>query len=529
MRLIKSTAIIGTLTLFSRILGLVRDTLMTRYLGAGPITDALITAFKIPNTFRRIFAEGAFNAAFVPLYARRIEDGKEGEADTFASEAMAALFVLVAGIVIVFEMTMPWTLNLFGIGLDRTPLEVGATFPANLSPYDLAVVCAQITMPYLLLMSLTALFSGILNTRHHFAVAAFTPVLLNIVLIGVLFLMSQAGWSLSLLTLFLCAGMTLSGVFQIVLVFWACKQAGVNLRLKRPRLTPGVRRLFVLGVPGMLAAGVTHINIMVSNTIATLQDSAASWLYWADRLYQLPLGMIGIAMGVALLPSLARSLRAGDEQGAKNSLNRAMEISAILTLPAAFALAVMPEFLISGLFERGAFDHADTIATGQALRMFAFGLPAFVLIKVLTPAFFARENTKTPMIYAAISAVLNLVLGYALFIKVGFWGLAVATSVAAWVNVFCLTYALLKSGDFAPDKRLISRLPRIILASAAMGVGVYWLSTHFTDGLGHGFIQNYFLMALVSGLGLCLYALTAFVLRAYTLSDIRNTFPKRKT
>ncbi len=527
MKLIKSTAIIGTLTLFSRVLGLVRDTLMTNYLGAGPVADALITAYKIPNTFRRIFAEGAFNAAFVPLYARRIEEGADGEADTFASEAMAALFVLVAALVVLFEITMPWTLNLFGVGLNRAAEIPGAVFPANLAPYDLAVLCAQITMPYLLLMSLTSLFSGILNTKHHFAVAAFAPVLLNITLIAILFAMSQAGWSQALLTVYLCIGMTISGIFQLALVFWACRKAGVNISFKRPRLTPGVRRLFVLGVPGMLAAGVTHINIMVSNSIATLQDGAASWLYWADRLYQLPLGMIGIAMGIALLPALARRLRSGDEQGARTSLNRAMEIAAFLTLPAAAALAVMPEFLVSGLFERGAFDASDTKATGMALRMFAFGLPAFVLIKVLTPAFFARENTKTPMIYAAASAIINLVLGLILFKLLGFWGLAVATSFAGWVNVFFLTRTLLRKGDFAPDARLLSRLPRIAIASALMGAVVWLAANHSMSLLCGGLVKNYSLLALVSGGGLLFYALAALSLRAYGPSDIRYALGRK--
>jgi len=527
MKLIKSTAIIGTLTLLSRVLGLVRDTFMTKYLGAGPVTDALITAFKIPNTFRRIFAEGAFNAAFVPLYARRIEeDGEEG-ADKFASEAFAALFLMVTAIVVLFEVTMPWTLNLFGVGLDRTG-ETGAVFGMNLSPYSLAVLCAQITMPYLLLISLTSMFSGILNTRHHFAIAAFAPVLFNITQISILIMMASAGWSQPLLAVYLCVGMTLSGFLQVGLVYWACRKSGLNLRLKRPRLTPGVRRLFVLGVPGMLAAGVTHINIMVSNSIATLQDSAASWLYWADRLYQLPLGMIGIAMGIALLPALSRRLRAGDEQGAKTSLNRAMEIAAFLTLPAAAALAVMPEFLVGGLFQRGAFDANDTAATSMALRMFAFGLPAFVMIKVLTPAFFARENTKTPMIYAAMSAVINLLLGLVLFFTLGFWGLAVATSIAGWINVFFLTRALLRSGDFTPDARLKSRLPRIAAASLLMGGAVWALSAHFMPELGTGFAKNYLLLALVSGAGLVFYAACALALRAYGPSDIRYALGKDK-
>jgi len=336
MKLIKSTAIIGALTLFSRVLGLVRDTLTATYLGAGPVNDALVTAYKIPNTFRRIFAEGAFNAAFVPLYARRIEEDGEESADQFASEALAALLLAVAVLVIAFELTMPWTLNLFGAGLGREG-DAGQAFPLNLSPYDLAVVGAQITMPYLLLISLTAMFSGILNTRHHFAAAAFAPALLNFVLIAVFAMMSQAGWSKPLLAIYLCIGMAVSGILQLSLVVWACRKSGVNLKLKRPRMTPGVKRLFTLGVPGMLAAGITHINIMVSHNISTLQEGAPSWLNYADRLYQLPLGMIGIAMGIALLPALARRLRAGDEEGAITSLNRAFEIAAFLTLPAAFA------------------------------------------------------------------------------------------------------------------------------------------------------------------------------------------------
>lgn len=521
MKLIQSTAIIGALTLVSRVLGLIRDTLMTKYLGAGPVTDAFITAIRIPNTFRRIFAEGAFNAAFVPLYARRIEEEGPDAADQFASEALAALLFTVSVIVVLFEITMPWALNIFGFGLDRGAVDASLPFPQNLSAYALAVICAQITMPYLLLISLTSMFSGVLNSRHHFAVAALAPVIFNIVQISVLGFMAYAGWSRSLLTVYLCIGMTLSGILQLSLVVWGCRHAGVSIRLRRPSITPGVRRLFVLGVPGMLAAGITHINITVSHSIATMKAGAASWLYYADRLYQLPLGMIGIAMGVALLPALSRRLRSGDEDGAKISLNRALEISAFLTLPAAAALAVMPEFLVGGLFERGAFLAGDTSATGLALRMFAFGLPAFVLIKVLTPAFFARENTKTPMIFAAISAGINLSLGFALFMTIGFWGLALATSVAGWVNAAMLTAALLRRGAFSPDRQLLTRLPRIIAASLLMGAFCYWLALRAAPLLGAGLMQNYAVLIGVSGAGLGVYALAALLMRAYGASDIR--------
>ncbi len=526
MKLIKSTAIIGTLTLFSRVLGLVRDTLSANFLGAGPINDALVTAYKIPNTFRRIFAEGAFNAAFVPLYARRIEEEGEGAADSFASESLAALFVLVAGIVIIFEMTMPWTLNLFGAGLNRTGVE-GALFPDNLSSYGLAVLGAQITMPYLLLISLTSMFSGILNTRQRFVAAAFAPTFLNIVLIGIFLIMLKAQWSKATLVLYLCAGMTISGIFQLFLVVQACHQAGVRVRLIRPRFTPGVKRLLVLGAPGTLAAGITHINIMVSHNISTLQDGAPSWLSYADRLYQLPLGIIGIAMGVALLPTLSRRLRSGDETGAIMSLNRALEIAAFLTLPAAMALAIMPEFLVRGLFQYGAFGAQDTENTGLALRMFALGLPAFVMIKVLTPAYFARENTRTPMVYAGISAIVNVTFGVILFFTIGFVGLAIATSFAGWVNVVFLMRTLLKSGQFKPDARLRRRIPRIVLSSIIMGIFIYWFSHLLSSRLGQGLFSNYLYLILVTGAGLMVYALSALGLRAFGLSDIRETLAKR--
>ena len=409
MRLIKSTAIISSLTMVSRVLGLVRDILIANFLGASVINDALITATKLPNLFRRMFAEGAFNAAFIPLYARRLEEDGNEAANKFAGEALSALFFIVALIVIGFQLTMPWTLNIIGGGLEKIAEDGGR------SVYDLAVLYARITMPYLLMMSLVALLSGVLNTRNFFVVAAFVPVLLNLVWIGILFYAAGQEMSLERLALWLSAGMTISGLLQLGMLVWGVRRAGIKIPFYRPRLTPGVKRLIVLGVPGMISAGITHINIMVSHFISTFQEGAPSWLYYSDRLYQLPLGIIGIAMGIALLPALSRRLRAGDDAGAMMSMNRAIEIAAYLTLPATFALAVMPEFLIQGLFERGRFLPGDTVQTAKALQMFAFGLPAFVLLKVLTPAFFARENTRTPMIFAAMSAVINLALGATLF------------------------------------------------------------------------------------------------------------------
>ena len=521
MRLLKSTAIIGSLTLVSRLLGLVREVLIASFLGAGIVSDAFFTAFKLPNVFRRMFAEGAFNAAFVPLYARRIEEEGDAAADEFAKEAMAALFVCVAAVVILFELTMPWSLSLIGYGLERAIDPV-----TGLSPYYLAVIFAQITMPYLLFMSLAALFSGILNTRNHFALAAAIPILLNIFMIAALLAGGVAGWSQKTIGYGLAVAVAFSGVAQMGAVIWGCKKAGVEIGFKRPRLTPGVKRLAILGVPGMISAGITQINLLISHSIATMQQSAASWLTYADRLYQLPLGMIGIAMGIALLPALSRRLRAGDIVGAKQSLNRAVEIAAFLTIPAAFALAVIPDFLISGLYERGAFTSDTTIQVTKALRMFAYGVPAFVMLKVLTPAFFAREDTKTPMIYAGLSAVINIGLGLYLFKSIGFQGLALATTVAAWTNVVCLTWILLKDDSFTPDMRLLSRLPRIAMASAVMAVALIAIAAPMSKYLTGNFAKDFVVLGFVCGIGFVIYAAAAALLRAFNMSDIRDALKR---
>ena len=520
MRLLRSTAIIASLTLVSRVMGLVRDMLIARYLGAGAVSDAFFTAFKLPNVFRRMFAEGAFNAAFIPLYAKRIEQEGEDSADGFASEAAAALFGTVALIVILFELTMPVSLNIIGFGLDRAVNENGV------SPYHLAVLYAMITMPYLLFMSVTALFSGVLNTRDKFALAAGVPILLNICMISALVVTPRLGWGQREIGLALAVAITVSGLLQAGAVIWGAKRAGMTLHIKRPRLTPGVRRLVVLGVPGIISAGITQINLLVSHLIATFQDSAASWLTYADRLYQLPLGMIGIAMGVALLPQLSRSLRAGDGASAMSTQNRAVELSMLFTLPAAAALFVIPDFLISGIYQRGAFTADTTAQVAKALRWFALGLPAFVLLKVLTPAFFARENTKTPMIWAGVSAIINIALGYTLFTTIGFEGLALATAVAAWVNVSGLAVLLLRDRHWIADRRLLQRLPRIAIAALVMGVALWWGRGFLPDLSDSGLLMDLLFLLAVTGAGAAVFAVAATVLRAYGLADLKDALKR---
>lgn len=509
------------MTLLSRVLGLIRDILMARYLGAGLVNDALITATKLPNLFRRMFAEGAFNAAFVPLYARHLEGEGEEAANQFAGETFSALFCLVAFIVVAFQLTMPISLNLIGGGLDKF-----ASGEDGIVPYDLAVLYARVTMPYLLLTSLGALFSGMLNTKNYFAMAAFVPVMLNIVWIGILLTQSAAHWPIQTLAYYIAMGITVSGVLQAGLLVWALKKAGIKLPLRRPRLTPGVKRLFTLGVPGLIAAGITQLNLLVTHNIATLQPSAPSWLYYSDRLYQLPLGMIGIAMGVALLPTLSRSLRAGQDNRAMFTLNRATEIAALLTLPAACALFVIPEFLIEILFQRGQFTAVDSAQTSKALRMFALGLPAFVLIKILTPTFFAREDTRTPMIYASISAVLNVAFGFSLFFTFGFYGLALATSIAAWANVVLLALTQRKRGYFDLDGRLKINLLKMLISTLVMGTAVWVLEPYARAFLRGHILFDYGVMLGVCLAGAVIYGGAALTLRTFRVSDMREAFAK---
>jgi len=514
MRLLRSTAVVGGFTLVSRFFGVARDILLAARLGAGPVADAFLVALQFPNLFRRIFAEGAFNSAFVPLYARRLEGEGAEAASQFARDVISMLATFVLVLVVAAQIAMPWLMYALGPG-----------FIADPDLFAFAVLMTQITMPYLLCMSVAAMLSGVLNSHERFAAAAAAPVLLNVVLIALLMLDRGERHDLAL---YLSAGVTFSGVLQVIWLWMAAQKAGVRLGFHRPRLTPGVRRLIVLGLPGAAAAGVTHINQLISGSIATLQEGARSWIYYAERLYQLPLGVIGIAMGVALLPMLAKRLRAGDETGALAGQNRAIEISMALTLPAAAALMAIPALIVTGLFERGEFNPEDSANTALALAIYAAGLPAFVLIKVFSPGFFAREDTMTPMKFAALSVVLNIVIGVTLFFgPMKFAGLALATSLAGWINALMLAGTLVRRNQFEIDARLKSRLPRILAACAAMA-GALWAAAGPGAAYGLAIAESLvpealapltYMLVLVA-LGAAVYGLAAIAFGALRPSEL---------
>ncbi len=510
VRLLRGFATVGGWTMASRILGFLRDIAIAAFLGAGPVAEAFFVAFRLPNMFRRLFAEGAFNMAFIPLFARRLEGEGAGEAKAFAEEAMAALLVALMALTLVAQLAMPWFV-----------LALASGFAAD-GKLDLAVAFSRVVFPYILFISLAALFSGVLNAFGRFAAAAAAPVLLNLILIAAMILGAAAGrdigWALAW-------GVLAAGVGQLALVAHAARGLGMTLRLRRPRLTPGVRRLVWLGIPGALAGGVMQINLLVGTQVASYFDGAVSWLWYADRLYQLPLGVVGVAIGVVLLPDLSRRVRAGDGAGAAQALNRAAEFCLVLTLPATVALVAVPELLTAGLFERGAFDAADTRATATALAVYALGLPAFVLQKVLQPAYFSREDTATPLRFAAISMGVNVVVAVGGAPLIGFIAAAIGTTAAGWVNLALLWRGARRLGQgLEVDARLAARLPRIAAASLAMGAVVLGLAELHAVWMPGRQVAG---LVLVVAAGAAAYAVLAGALGAVRLADLRSAISRR--
>jgi putative peptidoglycan lipid II flippase len=471
MALFRSVATVGSLTMVSRLFGFARDMLTAAILGAGPVADAFFVAQRLPNLFRSLFAEGAFSAAFVPLANRALVDGGKPALRDFAEEAFSVLFAALLIFVILGEIFMPWVMNVIAPGFADEP-----------GKFQLVTTLTRITFPYLLFISLTALQGGLLNTIDRFAAAAFTPVLLNLFLIAGLLAMTALHWTDGTV---LAWALTASGIAQFCWLMMSCRRAGVGLRLRWPRLTPQVRRTLAIMGPGVLGAGVTQLNLMISTALASLlPGGSVSYLYYADRLNQLPLGVVGIAVATAILPPLSRQVRAGDETGAVATQNRGLELALLLTLPAATALAILALPILATLFERGAFGPREAAETTAALIAYAVGLPAFVLVKVLAPAFFARHDTKTPVKVAILSMITNLVLTLILMRFFAHVGVAIALSAAGWLQAVVLTTLLARRSHFHFDSRSRANLPRIVLATIGMAIVLLLLRAWLGPALG---------------------------------------------
>ena len=505
IRLMSGVFTVGGWTLISRVLGFIRDIMIAAFLGSGPVAEAFLIAFSLPNMFRRFFGEGAFNTAFIPLFSKKVEGGED--AKRFAEDAMAGLATILIIFTLLAQLLMPWMV-----------LAMASGFAAD-ARFDMTVAFAQVTFPYILFISIAALLSGVLNSLGRFAAAAAAPVLLNIILIGTMWIAyktgGDVGWALVL-------GVPVAGIGQMGLLWWAAARAGMKLRLRLPRITPELKRLAIIAGPAALAGGVVQVNLLVGRQVASYFDGAIAWLNYADRLYQLPLGVVGIAIGVVLLPDLSRRLRAGDEVGSQNSINRAAEFTLLLTLPAAVALVVVPFPIVSVLFQRGAFDLQDAYATGLAVSIYGFGLPSFVLHKVLSPIYFAREDTRTPFRFALVSMVVNLVLAVGLAYWFGYLAAAIGTSVAGWVMLvllWCGTRSMGIAGRM--DDRLRRVLPKIIIASLLMGAAIWGLSIVMHDLFVTPTVR-YGALALLIIAGAIVYGSLIIGLGAMTLSDIKR-------
>lgn len=458
MSLVKSTATIGGYTLISRLLGYLRDVTIAWTLGAGYMSDAFFVAFKLPNYLRRLFAEGAFNSAFVPMYAKmQVGEGKE-KARQFSSEAMSFLIMVLLAVTALFMIFMPELMCVLAPGFSKDPQK-----------FALTVTLTRITMPYIIFISLVSLLGGVLNSSDKFAAVAATPILMNLCLliiplfIGGITPSGAHALAISVMT---------SGVVQWLWLVWACHKLGALPRLVRPRLTNDVRTLLAVIAPVALGAGVAQINLFIDTIIASFFNSGVSYIYYADRINELPLAVIGIAVGTALLPLLSRLIREGKLEEASKSQNRAMELTLFLSLPAAVALLVIAEPVITVMFQRGAFNAADTVATYHTLMALALGLPAFILAKTVSPAFYAHQDTKTPFKIAMICVGVNLFFNLALMSSLKYVGMALATSIAGWVNVVLMLVVLKKRGWLVFDRTLPLHVGKILVCSAAMALAL---------------------------------------------------------
>ena len=495
---------VGAWTLVSRVLGFVRDIMIAATLGTGVMAEAFLIAFALPNMFRRFFAEGTLNPAFVPMFSKKLEtnDG----AKEFAQDALSGLAFFLILFTIVAQIFMPFLVMAMASG-----------FLAD-ERFDLTVLYGRIAFPYILFIAMAALLSGVLNATGRFMAAAAAPVLLNVLFIGSMTIALKMGVNVGMALIWT---VPVAGIAQMALVWLAASRAGFRLIPRRPRMTPELKRLAVLAAPAALAGGVVQVNLLVGRQVASFYDGAIAWLSYADRLYQLPLGVVGIAIGVVLLPDLTRRLSAGDGVGAREALSRAGELSLALTVPAAVALILVPLPLVEVLFERGAFNADDSAKTALAVMIYGFGLPSFVLQKVLQPNYFARQDTRTPFHYALVSMFVNAAIAIGLSYYIGYLAAAIGTTTASWLMTYMLWRGSWKMGEVARfDRRFWTRVWRIGVASWSMGAVLIAVEILIGPMFGMGKLR-YLALAILILSGGGAYFLLGHMLRAFRLSDFK--------
>lgn len=512
MALFKSAATVGGLTLISRILGYVRDIYIARFMGASMLADAFLVAFRLPNFFRALSAEGAFNAAFVPLFSKQLTNKNKKEACHFAGNVFSFMFAILLVLTGIMEYYMPGVMQLLAPG-----------FTDNTEQFTLAVTLARIMFPYLICISLVALMAGMLNSLGKFAAAAATPALLNLIMILSIAMASHYHVTTAHA---MAWGVCIAGFIQMGWVFAALARAGMVPRLHIPTLTPPIKMLFKRMGPGLIGGGITQLNVWANTVIATLIPGTVSYLYYADRLVQFPMALIGTAIGTALLPLISKYFHEGSREKSNAVLNQALESVILLTVPAAVGMAVLSGLIISVLFEKGAFTHQDTVASAGALAAYSLGLPAFALIKILTPAYFASGDTRTPVKIALICLFMNVGMNLLLIHSLAHIGLALSTALTSWLNVIFLAHILHKRKTFSVDKKYIGKLPYILIAATVMA-GILWLCSSLgTTYYPQGKLMHATLLAALIMLGVTSYFFSLGISRSYTLADIKKILRK---
>ena len=506
MNLIASTSTFGFFTLISRILGYVRDILIAIFLGTSLFADAFFVAFRLPNTFRRLFAEGTFNAAFIPSYAGELAKNKT-QADNFAKNVFNLLFIILLFFVLVAEIFMPQLIFLIAPGFYKDPEKL-----------NLAVDLSRITFPFLFFICLASFFGAILNSYNKFAAAAAAPIILNVILIGSLFFSQWLNISDVLL---LSYAVSFAGFLQlIVLLFFVRKNFKPILNFKI-KIDEKIKFFFKKLLPSIFSSGVTQINILVGTIIASFQAGAVSYLYYADRVYQINLAVAGIAVGTVMLPELSKHVKNNNFNEIKNLQNRSLELCLFLSIPAATALVIGSKEIISSLFGYGFFDNNSVTNTAIALTFFAFGVPAFSILKIFSNYFFARNDTKTPFYLSVISVILNVLISVSLFNKLGFIIIPIATSISSWLNVFLHFYFIKKRNLFNFDKVFINKFPRIILSVVVMGAIFYLLLGFFSDKFDYNQSWKFIYLFIIVIITLFSYFLISNFSGAFKFKDIK--------
>ena len=506
MNLLKSTGTFGFFTLLSRILGYLRDILIAIFLGTGVLADAFFIAFRIPNTFRRLFSEGTFNAAFVPSYASEIVKGKK-QSNKFANNIFNLLFLGLLFLVLIVQIFMPAFVSIIAPG-----------FVENVEKMELAISLTRITFPFLLFVCLASFFSAILNSHNKFAAASAAPIILNIILIGVLLFSKSLGDNL---VFYLSYGVSFAGFLQLVFLYkFVRKFYSLKLDFKI-KTNSKIKVFFKKLLPSIFASGVTQINILVGTIIASFQASAVSYLYYADRIYQINLAIAGIAIGVVVLPQLSKHIQTKKKSKIHLIQNKALELSLFLTLPASAALLIASEEIISALFGYGSFDQVSAINSGKALYYFALGLPAFSLIKVFSSFFFANHDTKIPFYISLFSVLINIVISISYFNEIGFIIIPIATTISSWLNAILL-FAFLKNRDlFSFNNIFLVRFVKIIIASLLMAIFFNFLITYFKYELAFNQNIKSFYLILSVILSLLFYLFVSYWIKAFKTSDIK--------